>query len=134
MNSIIVLDTNLLISAALFTNSVSRSALDKARFNYILATSIPCFDELKDVIFRPKFKKYINTDEAISFLEFYKNNAHFFEITHSVTDCRDPKDNKFLDLALSASANLIVSGDGDLLDLSPYRSIPILTPAQFLEI
>ena len=132
MNNIVVLDTNLLVSAALFDNSVSRKALDKARFNYVLATSVPCFDELKDVLYRPKFKKYINYDEVATFLKFYEQQARFFEITHSVTDCRDPKDNQFLDLALSASANLIVSGDGDLLDLSPYRSIPILTPAQFL--
>ncbi len=134
MTNVIVLDTNFLISAALFANSVSRNALDKVRFNYKMATSIPCFKELEEVIFRTKFKKYIDSDDAIAFLNFYQNSASFFEITHSVSDCRDSKDNKFLELALSANAQLIITGDLDLLVLSPYNSIPIVTPAQFLEL
>jgi predicted nucleic acid-binding protein len=50
-----------------------------------------------------------------------------------VRECRDPKDDKFLELALSAQASCLVTGDQDLLVLHPFRGIPILTPAAFLE-
>lgn len=50
-----------------------------------------------------------------------------------VNDCRDPKDNKFLEIAISGNADCIVSGDKDLMVLHPYRGISILTPMQFLE-
>ncbi len=58
--------------------------------------------------------------------------AALIPIIHSVTDCRDPKDDKFLDLALAASAQYIITGDTDLLVLHPYHDIEIITPADFL--
>ena len=53
-------------------------------------------------------------------------------VTHTITDCRDPKDNKFLELALSASATALITGDADLLVLHPFQNISILTPADYL--
>ena len=50
-----------------------------------------------------------------------------------ITACRDPKDNKFLEAAIAARADVIVTGDADLLALHPFRGIPILSPAAFLE-
>jgi predicted nucleic acid-binding protein len=50
-----------------------------------------------------------------------------------VRACRDPKDDKFLELAVSGAACCVVTGDQDLLALHPFRSVSILTPAQFLE-
>jgi len=49
-----------------------------------------------------------------------------------VTDCRDANDNKFLELALSGDADCLISGDDDLLVLSPFRGLPILKPKEFL--
>ena len=49
------------------------------------------------------------------------------------TPCRDPTDDKFLELAVNDHADLIVSGDGDLLALNPFRQIPIVTPAAFVQ-
>jgi predicted nucleic acid-binding protein len=54
------------------------------------------------------------------------------EIEQSVHVCRDPRDNKFLELAVGGGASFVISGDADLLALSPFRGIPILTPADFL--
>jgi predicted nucleic acid-binding protein len=54
------------------------------------------------------------------------------EITETITDCRDAKDNKFLELAVSGKADCVVSGDSDLLVLNPFRGISILTPREFL--
>jgi predicted nucleic acid-binding protein len=49
-----------------------------------------------------------------------------------ITACRDPKDNKFLELAVSGQATHLISGDPDLLVLSPFRGIPIVTPQAFV--
>ena len=51
-----------------------------------------------------------------------------------VTDCRDPKDNRFLALALDSESDCIVSGDADLLALNPWRGIEIVSPGAFLAI
>ena len=58
--------------------------------------------------------------------------AELVTITDRVTACRDPKDDKFLELAISGHADLIVSGDADLLALNPFQGIPIVTPAIFV--
>jgi predicted nucleic acid-binding protein len=53
-------------------------------------------------------------------------------VTEVVTDCRDPKDNKFLELAVSGRATHIVTGDPDLLTLHPFRGVAIMTAQAFL--
>jgi len=60
------------------------------------------------------------------------NQAKFVEITETITECRDPKDNKFLELAVCGGADCLISGDGDLLALHPFRGIRILPPQAFL--
>lgn len=59
--------------------------------------------------------------------------AELVTITEPITACRDPKDDKFLELAVNGHADLIVSGDADLLALNPFRGIPIVTPAAFVQ-
>jgi putative PIN family toxin of toxin-antitoxin system len=57
--------------------------------------------------------------------------AELVTITERVAVCRDPKDDKFLELALNGRADLIISGDADLLVLDQFRNIPIIDPATF---
>ena len=57
-----------------------------------------------------------------------------FEPRDQVTDCRDPKDNKYLELALAAGAHFIVSSDDDLLVLDPWRGIRILRPVDYVRL
>ncbi len=59
--------------------------------------------------------------------------ATLITIIEQITDCRDPKDNKFLELAINGNATCIITGDKDLLVLHPFRGISILTPRLFLE-
>ena len=66
-------------------------------------------------------------------LELLLTKALWVEPVEAVTDCRDAKDNKCLELALAASATVIVSGDDDLLVLNPWRGVRILTSAQFVK-
>ena len=60
-------------------------------------------------------------------------SARWHDVVTRVVECRDPKDNKFLELAIDAHADTIVSGDSDLLCLHPWRSVAIVSPAAFLE-
>jgi len=133
MNPALVCDTNLLVSAAIFPNSVPARAYDKAVSHYSLVASIETLSELHEVINRPKFDKYIQLTSRLRFFETYRNRVLIIDVTHSVKDCRDSKDDKFLNLALSASTKYIVTGDSDLLVLNPYHDICILSPIEFLK-
>lgn len=126
-----VFDTNALISALLLKNSVSRQAFDEALKAGKILISSATIAELNDVLKREKFEKYITEEERVQFLTAFVREAKLVEVTETVTDCRDPKDNKFLELAVSGNAVCIVSGDKDLLDLQPFRGIPIVPPREF---
>jgi putative PIN family toxin of toxin-antitoxin system len=90
-------------------------------------------NELTDVLYRPKFDKYISSTVRNQFLTAFLQEVLLVEVTICVTDCRDSKDNKFLELALSQTTSAIISGDMDLLILHPYKGIKILTPESFIE-
>jgi putative PIN family toxin of toxin-antitoxin system len=94
--------------------------------------SVPVLLELAEVLSRRKLNKYLLEEERMRFLVALLRESELVEITEAVTDCRDAKDNKFLELAVSGKADFIVSGDQDLLVLNPFRGIPILTPRAFL--
>ena len=128
----VVFDTNGLVSAALLSQSVSRQAFEKAYQQCRLLTSTACLNELTEVLHRPKFAKYITPFEASLFINRYALATHSIPITVMITDCRDQKDNKFLEVAVCGEATYIVSGDADLLMLRPYRNISIITPGEFL--
>jgi putative PIN family toxin of toxin-antitoxin system len=127
-----VFDTNTLVSALLMANSTPALALRKARANGSLLISAEIAHEYFDVFSRPKFDKYISLEIRLAFIENIITNALPVEIKIQTTACRDPKDNKFLDLAINAAAGAIITGDQDLLVLHPFQTIPILTPAGFL--
>lgn len=127
-----VLDTNVLISTVLVPNSTSQAAFVKALQKGKLVHSLATLDELKQVLERKKFDKYISRDERIQFLTMLVRESLLVEISVNITACRDPKDNKFLELAVSADAKTIISGDDDLLVLHPFRDIKIISPRAFL--
>lgn len=128
----IVLDTSVLISALLKPTSVPAQALERARTQYTIVASIETMMELATVISRDYLAKYRTVDEREEFLGRYSELVKLIPITTQVTDCRDAKDNKFLELALSAQAPIIVSSDSDLLVLHPYRGIKIFLPIDFM--
>ena len=74
---------------------------------------------------RPKFDPYASLSARLHFLEEFTNRSLKVAIAETVTICRDPKDNKFLELALNGQADLILTGDDHLLSLHPWRGIPI---------
>lgn len=128
-----VFDTNVIVSAALLKQSVARQTFDKAVEQGKLLVSQATIDEVNEVLRRKGFDKYVREEERIEFVTALVKDAILVEITEKVSECRDPKDNKFLELAVCGNAACIVSGDNDLLSLHPFRGIPIVTPRQFLD-
>jgi putative PIN family toxin of toxin-antitoxin system len=130
----IVLDTSVLVSAVLLPKSVPRQAFDLAMTRGGLLVSIETIAELEDVLRRPKFEKYIVESQRLEFLAALLHVAEPIEVSEVVNECRNAKDNKFLELALSGNASHIISGDADLLVLHPFRGIEIVTPQLFLSL
>ncbi|MGB5713810.1 MAG: putative toxin-antitoxin system toxin component, PIN family [Waterburya sp.] len=127
-----ILDANVIISALLFKKSSPRQALDNARKQGIVLMSQSIWSEISEVVARPKFDKYLSSQERQLFLLVFEQAVRFVDIKETINACRDPKDDKYLELAVNGKAECIVTGDKDLLILHPFREIPIITVAQFL--
>lgn len=128
----IVLDVSTLIGAVIRRGSVPDRAVRQAFAADGVAVSEATLAELLDVLARPRLARFINLelrDEMLALLDAF---AVFFTPTATVTDCRDAKDNKYLELTLAAGAAAIVSSDADLLVLHPWRGVRILQPAAYL--
>ena len=128
----VVLDTNILISAALFPNSPPGQVFEVVRSQASLLMSADILAEIDDVFKRPRFDRYLPSLLRLEFIDGLQQMANMVEITLAIEACRDPKDDKFLELAVNGQATFIVSGDSDLLELNPFRGIPIVTPRSFL--
>lgn len=89
--------------------------------------------EWVEVFTRPKFDKYISLEDRLNVIAVFETRAQLINITEQIIACRDPKDDKFLSLAVTANASCIITGDKDLLVLNPFQSIPIITPAAFFQ-
>ena len=127
----LVVDTNVFVSAALTESSwPGHTILLIGRYGGLLK-SAATEQELLDVLQRPRFAPKI----APVFLDGVHRilaAAELIAIIERLTLCRDPADDKFLELAVNGSADLIISGDGDLLAMGSVRDIPIVTPAAFV--
>ena len=125
-------DNNVLVSAALLAG-VPRKAFDKLLDNGTVLVSVPVLLELADVLNREKFDKYVTHDERMRFMVSFLKVAEMVEISGIIIACRDPKDDKLLELAVSGDADFLVTGDKDLLVLNPFRGVEIITPRDFLD-
>lgn len=128
----IVIDTGVAISAALLPRSVPRLAFDAAVRHGRIMVSEATIDVLENVFRRPKFDKYTSEENRLEFLAALVRESELIEITESVAACRDPNDDKFLELAASGNASHLISGDPDLLVLHPFGNVAIVTPRDFL--
>ena len=130
----LVFDTNIIISALLFDGSKPSKAFDIGINQGVLLFSLPTLAELEEVLWRNKFDRYISHEERKQFLTSLILHSTPIETNETISECRDPKDNKFLELAVCGKADFIISGDEDLLVLNPFRNIQIITPDSFLKI
>ena len=128
----IVVDASTLVSATFGQGSVPDLAVRHALLTGRVAISEAVMAEFLDVLHRLVLAKYIKPELRADLLGQFRAVTAVIVPTVTVTDCRDAKDNKYLELALAASATTIVSSDGDLLVLHPWRGVRILFPAAYL--
>jgi uncharacterized protein len=128
----VVLDTNVLISALLF-GGTPREIL-----HMIIAGVIDCsissaiLDELREVLQRPKFG--FSAQQALSVVEELSDLCEVVSPSKRVYAVKnDPDDNRILECALQAKADVVVSGDAHLLALSTHEGVRILSPSDFLK-
>lgn len=131
-NSRSVIDTNVIVSALVFSASIPTQAFTIAKTRGILLISADTLSELIDVLSRQKFDRYLSREIREEFLVSLSAETEIIKITEKISICRDPKDNKFLELAIAGNATYLITGDNDLLELNPFRGVLILTPNQFL--
>lgn len=128
----IVLDASAVVSAALRESGVPERALLRAEEIDVFVLSAEVGAEIAEVLSRPRFAASISAVRRTRILDVLRAQAAWFSPAERVTDCRDDKDNKYLELALASGADVIVTGDADLLVLHPWRGVRILRPADYL--
>lgn len=130
----VVLDTNVLVSALLFTGVASEIVplWQKEAITVLLSREI--LDEYLRVLAYPKFQ--LSEEEIKSALK--EGFLPFVQVIKPGTRIhvakRDPSDDKFLECAVAGKADVVISGDKELLAIRHYRGVRIQTPSQFLEI
>ena len=129
----VVLDTNVLISGLLSTTSTPARAVERAISDGQLLASTATLRELMTKLLSPKFDRYVPRERRDALLLRLAPLIEIVEVVQRVQASRDPGDDKFLEVAINGRADVIVSGDGDLLDLNPFRGIAILAPAAYVD-
>jgi len=129
-----VFDTNVIVSALLLKNSKPRQAFDLALDHGVILLSLLTLRELSEVLNRSKFDRYLLREERERFLAAVVREGVIVETNERISVCRDPKDDMILELAVNGLATCIISSDKDLLELTPFRTIPIVNPNDFISL
>jgi putative PIN family toxin of toxin-antitoxin system len=130
-----VIDAGVLISGLIRPKGTTGNVLKALRDgSFTILYTTETILEIVDVLGREKFsQKYrIEPEDVSALINLIRLRGEAVYGNLEITDCRDPKDDKFLEAALAGKADCLVSGDQDLLSMNPYRSIPIVSPAVFL--
>jgi len=128
----LILDTNILVSAFVFKSETANIVVRHAAKKHTLLFSESTFKELKSTLLKPKFAEIVELPTIRKFIINLFRIGEFIDPKIKIAECRDPKDNKFLELAVAGNADCIVTGDKDLLVLNPFRGIKIKSPSDFL--
>ncbi|MPY89044.1 MAG: putative toxin-antitoxin system toxin component, PIN family [Luteitalea sp.] len=128
----VVLDTNVFISGMLSTTSARPRAVEHAIEHGQLLASTDTLRELMTKLMAPKFDRYVSRERRDAVLVRLAPIIEVVEVVQRVQASRDAKDNQFLEVSLNGRADVLVSGDRDLLTLNPFRGTAILTPAAYL--
>ena len=122
----IVFDTSALIPICLHPEREPAQIFRQAILYHDVFASQEALVELLAVLSRPKFDAWRPLGQRLAWATLYQSAVKVVEVTERVQDCRDSKDNKFLELALTEKAVILVSSDIHLLELNPYRAIGIV--------
>jgi putative PIN family toxin of toxin-antitoxin system len=128
-----VLDTNVLISAALSAQGAPHQLVQQVLQQGCLVFSEASFAELRSRLHRPKFDRYLSLDMREALLHDFGASARWVEPDAITAYCRDSDDDVFIATALAAGLQCMVSGDKDLLQSPLPPGFRVLTPVQALK-
>ena len=128
----VVIDTNVLIGAAILDDSAPARARDHALNHGQIVVTEATLNEFADRLLSPKFDAYVSRAARETLLQRFHAVVAIVPAIQVVRVCRDPRDDKFLEAAVNGDAGVIVTGDKDLLVLNPYSGIAIAAPAGYL--
>jgi putative PIN family toxin of toxin-antitoxin system len=129
----IVIDTNIFVSAFLGSKNARLVVKEAINGDFSLVMSKEQLREIKEVLYRPKFSKYITPAEVDELISLLSMKAIVPVIYEKINDCRDLKDNMILEEAVYGNAQYIITGDNDLLVLNPYKWIKIINLKDFIK-
>lgn len=132
-NTKYICDTNILLSSLLSKTSPPALTIDYIRKYGMFSFSQETLTEFEEVLKRPKFDKFLSIETRQNFINEIFELSVFYEVKQKLELCRDPKDNKFLDVAISSSADYLITGDDDLLVLDRIDHTAIITPREFID-
>jgi putative PIN family toxin of toxin-antitoxin system len=127
-----VMDTNIFISRLLLIDSISSQVVRHILDNSKVVVTDDTLQELSSVLLRSKFDKYVSLKARELFIEGVKSVSIHAEVKRFLKVCRDPKDNKILEAAVNGNAEVIITGDQDLLVLKEFEEVKIIKPQDFL--
>jgi putative PIN family toxin of toxin-antitoxin system len=130
---LVVLDTNVWLSAALSPNGAPARVVRAVLLQELAVFSDATFAELETRIWKPKFDRYISLEARKSILRDARSAALWVEIPQELAEqrwSRDADDDVFIRTALAAKAFWLVTGDDDLLSVPAIDGLSIVTPAQ----
>lgn len=126
----VVIDSNIWVSYLINPGTPFQETVDTLLGKATVLYSDATLQEVLQVLLRPKFRRYVDIEDAYDFAARLSTEGELVDAPAAIKVCRDPKDDKFLDLAVSGKADMIVTGDADLPALDPFRGIAILRPGE----
>ena len=126
----VVIDTNVLISSVLSPKGLPAKVVRHFIQHGRILFSLETYEEFNSRIWRPKFDPYISIENRKAILLDFSNIAQWVEISNEFKLSKDPDDDKFIEVAIKANADALVSGDSDLTEIGSVKNIPIYTPSQ----
>jgi putative PIN family toxin of toxin-antitoxin system len=130
-----VVDTSILVRAVIRPQGTVGPVLEHlATRAYTLVDTDELLAELADVLGRQRLRERfgVSAERARLVLAAVERYGEQVTVERRITACRDSKDDKVLEAAVAGRADVIVSGDDDLLVLSPFEGIPVVGPSAFL--
>jgi putative PIN family toxin of toxin-antitoxin system len=128
----IVIDTNLWISFLITKDNKKLDGKIKSGEIKILFSS-ESMEEFLAVADRPKFKKYFDKEDIEQLIDLFDVYGEIVDVKSNIEICRDAKDNFLLSLSKDGKANLLITGDNDLLELKKFGKTKILKISDYLK-
>lgn len=132
--SSVVIDTNVLISSVLSPKGIPAKVVRHFIQHGRILFSLETYEEFNSRLWRPKFDPYISIENRKAILLDFSNIAQWVEISGELKLSKDPDDDKFIEVAVKANADMLISGDSDLTEIGSVKNIPIYTPSQYFKL